>query len=72
MKRLKDGGHSVTDHGDLVSSEYYDEYYDACNDEYCDEYYDEYYDECYCVLDRRNLGADLRRCSSFPREPLSE
>ena len=52
MKRLKEGGHSVTDHGDLVSSEYYD--------------------ECYWVLDRRDLGVDLRRCSSFPREPLSE
>ena len=32
MKRLKEGGHSVTDHGDLVSSLTY-EYYDECNDE---------------------------------------
>ena len=41
MKRLKEGGHSVTDHGDLVSS-FINEYYDECNDEYYDALYDEY------------------------------
>lgn len=46
MKRLKEGGHSVTDHGDLVSVDV------ECNDEYYDEYYDECNDECYWAFEQ--------------------